>query len=322
MKTKILGRTGLEVTVVGLGTAFLGMPPYDATAVTYEDRTKRIDEDLGVATVHAALEAGCTLIDTAALYGGTRAEAMIGRALKERPDLAAKCTVTTKAGRLVEGQDYSFEAIVHSVNASLERLGLDRFEVVFIHDQMDMPMEQIMGKDGALGALRKLQADGLVGHIGTAANDPEANAPYIETGEFDAAVIADAWSLLNQTAARRILPAAAKHNVGIVTATPLERGLLATGPIAGSAYFDRTFSPACLNHVAKIQQLCRDYEVPLVAVALQWCSRHPQIATTIPGAQNPPEAIENAQAASVEIPDAFWNDLEPLVQHWDQGVHR
>jgi D-threo-aldose 1-dehydrogenase len=98
--------------------------------------------------------------------------------------------------------------------------------------------------------------------------------------------------------------------------------LLATGPIAGSAYFDRSFSQACLEQVRKIQQLCQDYALPMVAVALQWCSRHPQIATTIPGAQNPAEATENAKAASVNIPERFWHDLEPLVRHWEQGVHR
>ena len=318
MKSKTLGRTGLDVSIVGLGTVFTGLPhPY-----LPGDGADLIDEELGVQTIHAALEAGCTLIDTAPLYLGAMSEQIIGRALRERPDLAAQCIVTTKVGRLAEGRDYSFEAVLRSVEASQKRLGIEQFEVVYIHDAMGMPMGEIMSQKGALGALRKLQNEQIVRFVGSAANDPEPNADYIETGEFDAAVIADAWSLLNQTATKRILPAAEKHNVGLVTATPIERGLLVTGPLAGINYLNRNFSRASLEHVTKIQQLCQDYDLPLGAVALQWCTRHPQVTTTIPGGRSPQEAMENTQAGALDIPETFWIELEPLVKHWEQGVHR
>ena len=314
MKTKILGRTGLEVSIIGLGTIYIGSQP---TGSAWE-----LDEDLGAQTVEAAIEAGCTLIDTAPLYGATVSEKIIGTVLKQRPDLAAKCTVVTKAGNLRGGTDHSFDAILRSVEASLGRLGREQLEVVYIHDAMRVPMEQVMSKDGALGALRKLQNEGVIRFIGSASNDPETNTPYIETGEFDAAVVPDAWSLLNQEAAERILPAAKKHNVGISCATPFEVGLLATGPMPGVDYGRRNFSQACLEHVAKIQHLCQDYQIPLVAASLQWCTRHPQVTTAIPGARTPAEATENAQATELEIPEAFWDDLAPLVQHWDKSVHR
>ena len=332
MKTKTLGRTGLEVSIVGLGAAFIGIPTPNQAAVEYPDesrpddtdtdRRSHMDEDLGVQTVHSAIEAGCTLIDTAALYGGTRSEKIIGRALRERPDLAAKCVVTTKAGNLIEGPDHSFDAILRSVDASQERLGIEQFEVMYIHDPMGVPMKQVMGKDGALGALRKLQNENIIRFVGVAANEPETNAPYIETGEFDAAVVPEAWSLLNQLAAEHMLPVAEKHNVGLVIATPLERGLLATGPIAGINYLARNFSQPCLDCVTKIQNLCHDYNIPLVTASLQWCTRHSQAAATIPGARIPEEAIKNARAGEVEIPETFWEDLAPLLQHWEQGVHR
>jgi D-threo-aldose 1-dehydrogenase len=179
-----------------------------------------------------------------------------------------------------------------------------------------------MGKGGALEALRALQKQGIVEYIGTASDDPKTNTPYIESGEFDAAVVPRAWSLLNQLAAERILPAAVKHNVGLVIATPLERGLLATGPIPGFYYFDRNYSQACQDHVGKIQALCQAHNIPLVAVSLQWCTRHPQIAATIPGARFPQEAVENAQAAAFPIPESFWPELEPLIMHWEEGIHR
>ena len=142
-----------------------------------------------------------------------------------------------------------FDAVLRDVEASQERLGIEQFEVLYIHDPMNAPMEQVMGQDGALGALRKLQKEGIVQYVGAAANEPDTNAPYIETGEFDAAVLPEAWSLLNQLAAERILPASEKHNVGLVVATPLERGLLATGPISDINYLARNFSQDCLDPV-------------------------------------------------------------------------
>lgn len=322
MRTKTLGRTGLSVPIVGLGTAFLGIPTPEQASVEYNEPGTRMDEDLGVRTIHAAIEAGSTLIDTAALYGATASERIIGRALRERPDLAARAIVTTKCGRLKEGSDYSSDAIRRHVFASLERLGLERFTVVYIHDAMEVPMEQVLGPNGALAALRALQREGVVRFVGTAANEPDTNVLYVETGEFDAAVVADSWSLLNQTLADRILPAAERHNVGLAVATPLERGLLATGPVAGRPYLNRRFSPEVLAWVGQIQQLCQEHHLPLAAVALQWCTRHPQVAMAIPGARTPEEAIANAQAAEVVIPEAFWAALAPLVRHWEAGVHR
>ncbi len=322
MKTKPLGRTGLEVSIVGLGAAFIGIPDPNRAALEYDGQPGQMQDDLGVRTVHAAIEAGCTLIDTAPLYGRTRSEEIIGRALKARPDLAARCTVTTKVGCLPDEFDYTCDGIMRHVEASQQRLGLDTFEVLYIHDPMDVPVEQVMGKDGALGALRKLQDEGVVRFVGIAANEPDTNAPYIETGEFDAAVVPEAWSLLNQLAAQRILPAAEKHNVGLVIATPVERGLLATGPAPGTNYLARSFSQACLDHVTEIQTLCRDHNIPMAAAAIQWCTRHPQVAAAIPGARTPGEAAENARAGEVDIPEAFWEDLAHLVRHFEAGVDR
>ena len=115
MRQKPLGRTGLPVSVVGLGTAFLGMRTIYETHVPYDDLIRDIDEELGFQTVVAALEAGCTLVDTAALYGGGRSEAIIGNVLRARPDLAANCLVTTKVGRSVGGYDYGYDAVLRGV---------------------------------------------------------------------------------------------------------------------------------------------------------------------------------------------------------------
>ncbi|HAA77383.1 TPA: hypothetical protein DCE37_19905 [Candidatus Latescibacteria bacterium] len=307
MRKKTLGRTGLEVPIVGLGTVFIGGQLEGGSP-------GQLDEGRGVATVEAAMKAGCTLIDTAPLYGGTVSESIIGEALRANPDLAKDVIVTTKVGRLSEGRDYSYDAVMRSVEGSQERLGLDRFEILYVHDAMGVPVEEVVGKCRAVGALRKLQDEGVVGYIGTAANDPDANGPFIETGEFDVAVVPDAWSLLNQSANRYIFPAVEKHSVGIALATPIERGLLATGPIESADYLNRNFTPEILEHAGKIKTVCDDHGVPMVAAALQWCVRHPLVATTIPGARTADEAAQNMAAGNLDLDDAFWADLEPLVK--------
>ncbi len=315
MNRKTLGRTGLQVTVVGLGGLSIG-------GLNESGHPGPLDEAMGIQTVHAALHSGCNLIDTAPLYGVTRGETIIGNALKERPDLAMNTIISTKVGRQEEGRDYSFDAVMRQVEESQRRLSVERFDLVNIHDAMDVPVERIMGKAGALAALRRLQQDGVVRFIGTAANDPDTNAFYIETGEFDAAVVAESWSLLNQHALKRILPAAEEHDVGLLCATPIERGILVNGPVSSTGnYLNRNPSAACIEHVYKIKGLCEHHGISLLAAALQWCTRHPQVAVAIPGARTPGEARENGMAGAEEIPDLFWNELEPLVHHWELGIH-
>ncbi|MCY3821201.1 MAG: aldo/keto reductase [Gammaproteobacteria bacterium] len=316
MRTKTLGRTGLEVSIVGLGAMYSGKPANSGIS------TPDMDFELGVQTIIAAMEGGCTLVDTAYVYSRGGSEKIVGEALKRRPDLAAKCMVVTKVGYLGEGRDHSYDGILQAFEGSQERLGIEKFEIVYIHDAGGYPVEEVMSDDGALGAVRKLQNEGLIRWVGIACNDPEINTPFIVTGEFDAAVVPDAWSLLNQTAAEEILPAAEKYNMGISCATPLEIGLLATGPSRASAEGRRKFSPECLAHVGNIEDLCHQYGISLLAASLQWCTRHPQVACAIPGGRTPAEAAANAEAGSVDISEAFWDDLAPMVRHWEAGVDR
>lgn len=309
LNRRTLGRTGVEVTTVGLGCAYLGSLGDD------------FNEDRGLQTVWAALEAGIRLIDTAPLYQGTRSERMVGRALRERPDLASGVVVETKCCRLQEGSDYSYDAAMRSVEGSLERLQAPRLELLYVHDPPKAALEQVMGPGGAVQALRKLQAEGVVGHIGVASNYPDDNAPYVETGEFEMAVVPDAFSLLNQVALERILPAAERLGMGVVVATPLEKGLLAVGArgaqTPGVVPQTRHFSPEVLARVEQMEQVCARNGVSLLAAALQYVTRHPVVASTIPGARTPAEVLANARAASETIPETVWQELQPLIQTWD-----
>jgi D-threo-aldose 1-dehydrogenase len=156
-----------------------------------------------------------------------------------------------------------------------------------------------------------------VGHIGVASNNPDDNTPYVETGEFEMAVVPDAYSLLSQVALERIFPAARRFQMGIVVATPLERGILATGVAGMGEHYARRFSPEVLQQVERMESVCAEFGVSLLAAALQFVTRDPVVATTIPGARTPEEARQNALAGAEPIPESLWQSLQPLVKTWE-----
>src|SRR5438309_1454212 len=241
LPTRPLGKTGLEVTTLGVGCAWLGRRPDGS-----------IDEETGLAAILAALDSGVRLIDTASLYVDGTAERVVGQALRERPALADRVVVETKV-RDVRDFGYTGDETRRSVEISLQRLGLNRIPMVFIHDPPAAIFDRVMGSGGALAMLRQLQSEGVVGHVGIASNNPWDNTPYIESGEFEAAVVPDAYSLLSQVGLERIFPAAARLGMGVIVATPLERGLLATGTRLArpEEHSNRQFTPEGFAHVER-----------------------------------------------------------------------
>ena len=177
MEMSVLGRTGLQVSALGLGAAYIKLP------VPGEPRDEA-EVQRGKETIWAAVEAGCRLIDSAAGYGRGGSERLIAEAFGERPKLAADVLVTTKVSRLPVPQDGTYDAAMRCVEGSMERLGVERLPLLYIHDPMDLPMDLVMSERGTLGALRTLQKRGLLDFVGVAANDPVTNAAYIETGEI------------------------------------------------------------------------------------------------------------------------------------------
>jgi D-threo-aldose 1-dehydrogenase len=310
LPTKTLGKTGLDVTTLGAGCAWLGRRADGS-----------IDREMGVATILAALDAGIRLIDTASLYAEGTAELAVGEALRQRPALTGRVVVETKV-RDVRDFRYTADETRRSVETSLERLGLDHIHVVYIHDPPAAALPQVMAADGALAALRQFQSQGVIGHVGIASNNPWDNAPYVETGQFEAAVVPDAFSLISQVARERIFPAAERSGMGVVVATPLERGLLASGirALRPEDHINRSFSPEVIQHVGRLEEVCARHQVTLLGAALQYVVRHPLVATTIPGFRSPNQPGASVAAMLEPIPDAFWDQIEPLVRDFKVAV--
>jgi D-threo-aldose 1-dehydrogenase len=311
LPTRALGKTGLQMTTLGAGCAWLGRRPDGS-----------IDHEMGIATVLAALDAGIRLIDTASLYSQSQAEAMVGAALQQAPEqLKANLVVETKV-RDVRDFGYSADETRRSVETSLVRLGMDSIPMVYIHDPAAALLERVMAPDGALAGLRQMQREGVVGHVGIASNNPWDNAPYVETGEFEAAIVPDAFSLISQVARERIFPAAERFGMGVIIATPLERGLLATGARAlrPEDHINRTFDPGVLRQVERLEDACAEFGVSLLAVALQYVVRHPLVAATIPGFRSPDQPAASVKAMTAPIPEALWKEIDPLVQDFKVAV--
>ncbi|MBV8713655.1 MAG: aldo/keto reductase [Chloroflexi bacterium] len=308
LPSRVLGKTGLEVTVLGAGCAWLGRRADGS-----------IDREMGVEAVLAAVDAGIRLIDVASMYSQGQAEEMVGEALRRRPELPI--VVETKV-RDVRDFTYTAAETRRSVETSLERLGLNSIPMVFIHDPPAAILDRVVGKDGALSALRQLQAEGVVGHVGIASNNPWDNAPYVETGEFEAAVVPDAFSLISQVAFERIFPAAERFGMGIVIATPLERGLLATGThgLRPEDHINRAFTPEVLQHVGRIEAVCAEFGVSLLAAALQYVLRNPLVTTTVPGFRSPDQPATSVEAVLEKVPEEFWREVDPLVRDFKTAV--
>ncbi|MBI2939157.1 MAG: aldo/keto reductase [Chloroflexi bacterium] len=315
IRKRVLGKTGIEVSIVAVGGGRFGW-----------SKDAPLDPDVGVQTVWTALECGATLIDTAPRYLHGQSEAIVARALRQRPDLAAGVTVTTKVAHPVPEFDYSYDQVMRSVDWSVKHLEREHFPILYLHDAPLALLDRVMGREpgepGALAALRNLKDQGIIGNIGVGINDPTVNVVYIETGEFDCALVPEAYSLLNQLALERILPAAERFDMGIAVAEVLEKGFLAVGVRPDVVHRDRRFSPECIAHTRKIQELCGRYGISLAAAAIQYATRHPRVHTAIVGARTPAQARQNVRAAREPIPEDFWAELQPLIRHWEAGVHR
>ena len=321
-----LGRTALQVTQFGFGTAPLAG---FRTAIPERD---------AIATVDAAYEAGVRLFDSSPYYGYGRAELRMGAALRDRPrdDLV----VSTKIGRwmtpvprgqTIEGMrhgglnfyptfDYSYDGVHRSLEQSLLRLGMDRVDIVLVHDVdfwttgdrgvLESRFSDVM--NGAYRALSDLRSQGVIGAIGVGLNEAGMSARFVRAGDFDCVLLAGRYTLLEQRALDDFMPLCEKRGVGVIIGGPLNSGVLATGARQGAKY-DYNDAPAwVMNRVARIEAVCARHDTPIAAAALQFPLAHQAVAAIIPGAESRDQMQGNFALMRRPIPTALWDELRHL----------
>jgi D-threo-aldose 1-dehydrogenase len=313
-----IGRTGIEVTELGLGCATLGGSRIDVARQAAED------------IVAAAWDAGVRYVDTAPFYGVGQAERCVGDALRERP--RDEWVLSTKVGRLLrpnpsgahaDGRkhplpfdpvyDYSYDGIMRSFEDSFQRLGLARIDILYVHDigAYQHGPEAHPGlmrslRESGYRALEALRGGGAVRAIGIGVNEREVLLEAMEWGQWDAFLLAGRYTLLEQAPLDDLLPKCRAAGTSVVVGGPLNSGILA----GRETWNYNPAPPEIAARVKAIAAICDAHRVPLPAAALQFPLAHPAVAAIIPGPRNADEFRTNLGLLRHPIPSALWTDLK------------
>ena len=312
MQLRPLGKTGFNITPICIGTSALGSFP---AQYGYEVTTEK-----ALATLRAAFDGPFNFIDTSNEYGnGGDSERRIGRAMAERGGLPKGFVLATKVDPLVGSNDFSGDRVKTSVSESLERLGLDRLQLVYLHDPEKISFEAGVAKGGPVEALVKLRNEGVIERLGVAGGPIDLMLRYLATDLFEAVISHNRYTLVDQSA-EPLIEDARRRNVGFVNAAPFGGGMLVKGPDLQPKYCYAPASEATLDRVRKMERLCKARDVPLAAAALQFSLRDERIASTVVGMSEPQRIAQAIKLANWQIPDDLWSELQKLAAEGRQGV--
>jgi D-threo-aldose 1-dehydrogenase len=298
MQEVAVGGTGLRVSRLGLGTA-----PF--ASVFWGN-----DEQSAVATARRALDAGMTFFDTAPFYGLGESERRLGTALRGRRE---GVVIATKVGRLLEdgpdGEvavrfDFGYDAVRRSLESSLDRLGVDRVDIVHIHDPDDHLDAAV---EGAHRALVELREQGVIDGVSVGTNSVATAATFLARGDLDCVLVAGRYTLLDQTAAP-VIRQCAERGIAYLAAGVFNSGVLARP--SDEAWYD--YAPVAaptLDRARQIERVCRRHDVTLPVAALSFVLAHPDVTVAIVGMAAPDEVDDNLGAAVAQAPDDLWTEL-------------
>jgi D-threo-aldose 1-dehydrogenase len=315
------GGKSLPFTLLGFGSAPLGNFPDPLSEETCDKTVARV------------WQRGLRYFDTAPLYGLGLSENRVGRILRPHP--RGNFLLSTKVGRLLEpcppGEsnagiyvnapqmrfvyDYSYDGVMRSFEASLGRLGLDRVDILFVHD-VDGPnhggrqgsearIRELMNT-GGWRALEGLRASGVVSAIGIGVNEWQPCTRMLELADPDLFLLAGRYTLLEQEPLDALFPQCKQKGAAIVLGGPYNSGVL-----AGKATFNYgTIPPEVANRVGALKKICDAHGVELRQAALQFVAAHPLVVSVIPGAVSAEEVDGNVALIERETPAALWRDLK------------
>jgi D-threo-aldose 1-dehydrogenase len=303
-----LGRTGLLVTPLSIGAAALGNMP---ETFAYE-----VAEQRALETLLAVFDGPINFLDTASAYGDGESERRIGIALRERGGLPPGFVLATKADRDLTTGDFSGDQIRRSIERSLRLLGLDRLQLVHLHDPEHTTWEAAMAPGGPVEALLRFKEEGIVEHVGVAGGPIDMMSRYVETDLFEVAISHNRYTLLN-SAADRFWDVCVARDVAPLNAAPYGSGILAKGPSAYPRYAYQDAGGEIVERARKLEAICARFGVPLAAAALQYSLRDPRIVSTVVGISDPDRLTQTVDLASVPLPPALWDELATVPPAMD-----
>ncbi len=323
MKTRILGTTDIALSELGFGGGAIG------------NLYRVVPREAAMATMEAAWDQGIRYFDTAPFYGHGLSERRIGDFLRDREGWV----LSTKVGKLLApvGRDlvpdhgfvdplpfsidfdYSRDAIHRSLDASFARLGLNRIDIVWVHDlepaSLGESYEHHMRRflEGGLTALEDLKRQGVIGAFGLGVNSVAPCLRVLSHGRIDAILLAGRYTLLDRSAEADLLPLCQDRGIGLVIGGVFNSGILATGARQGAAF---DYGPAPEHVVAKVRCLEEDAakaDIPLAAAALQFPLRRSEVASVLIGTGKPGSVTRNVDALAASVPERFWPGAEAHI---------
>jgi len=324
---KLVTRLGAELSFTELG---FGGGPLGNLYRPMTEREARL-------TLDTVWSCGCRYFDTSPLYGLGLSETRLNGFLRPKP--RNYYLISTKVSRLLdvcepqqrslrnaffetpsrrERFDYSYDGVMRSLEFSLERLGLDAVDILFVHDvdiathgsrkASDSHFAEFM--NGGYRALEKLRACRAIKAIGAGVNESKVAELFARAGDFDVFMVAGRYTLLDQDALTDFLPLCSERGVGVIVGGPFNSGILATR-VKADAHYNYGPAPEEVNErVRRIQQICKAFKVKLAEAALHFPLGHSAVVSVIPGAQRASEAKRNAQMMCAKIPAALWRTLK------------
>ena len=325
LPTRALGRTDAIVTTLGLGTAPLG------------DLWDVVDEGEAGALLSAAWDGGVRYFDTSPWYGKGQAEHRVGRALYRKP--REQLTISSKVGRILRRPlkkgpfargdwlgglefdaifDYSYDGVMRSFEDSLQRLGMNKIDLLLIHDldpwhfKTEAKVGPYMNQLFTSGwrALEELRDQGVIRGIGAGFNTMGTIPRYLDLFDIDFFLIAMRYTLLEQDVLDDEFPRCAERGVGVVVGGTYNSGILATGAVAHAMHNYSPAKPDVLQRVARMEAVCSRHNVSLAAAALQFPLGHQSVASVIPGAISRDQVAQNLAAFNQKIPADLWAELK------------
>ncbi|WP_312171679.1 aldo/keto reductase [Microbacterium sp.] len=313
-----IGRGGLAVPPLGYGAAALG------------NLYRALDDHAWPEIVPEAWRRGIRYFDVAPHYGLGLAERRLGEGLRSVP--RDQIVVSTKVGRLLvpqaaEGRtdlenlfdvpadhrrvhDYSRDGVLRSIEDSLTRLGLDRIDIVLVHDPDDHEREAL---DGAFPALSELRDQGVITSFGAGMNQSAMLARFVRETDADVMMVAGRWTLLDQGASDDLLPLADRRGVSVLAAAVFNSGILATDDPGDDATFD--YGPArgaVIARAREIAEVARSHGRTLPELAAQYPLTHPAVAAVVMGGADAGQVGRNAGLLERSVPDDVWSELAEL----------
>jgi D-threo-aldose 1-dehydrogenase len=314
VNTRTIPGTSIEIPTLGFGAAPIG------------NLYREVSHEEAVNAVIAAWDGGIRYFDTAPHYGLGLSELRVGEALAGRP--RNEYILSTKVGRLlrpnpaptgrdtdgfdvpddlIRVRDYSRDGVMRSIEESLDRLGTDRIDIVYIHDPDDYWAEAL---NGAVPALASLRDQGVIGAYGVGMNQAEMLYRFVTESDINVIMLAGRYTLLEQGAAAVLIPACIERQVGIVNVGVFNSGLLSKNRVSPDATYNYEQAPEDLVRRAnELADICEAHGTTLPAAAIAFSFRHPAVTSVVLGMRTPQQVKRNLYLTEDPVPDALWDEL-------------